>query len=164
MKEIELPYNMIVFVDDEDYNNLINYKWYISRTSNNVHYACRSLEIVGCGRKRYQTISMHCDIIHPQKGLVVDHIDGNGLNNQKSNLRAVTIRQNLLNRHTPMKYNYHGIHQSTNGLWKAHITIGGIKRFLGTFLNPQEAENEYMKYVRVADYAIMHKVKECCYA
>ncbi len=80
--------NTFTMVDDEDYEELNKYKWLAhKKPTNSTQYAIR------CG-----TIRMHRIIMKTPDGLEVDHIDGNGLNNQKSNLRNVTNAKNQYNR------------------------------------------------------------------
>jgi hypothetical protein len=80
MKEIKISQNNIAIVDDEDYDELIKYKYY-SYPSNTTVYAKR--------KKSGKTKSMHSDILKINKKVFIYHIDGNGLNNQKSNLTLI---------------------------------------------------------------------------
>ena len=94
VKEIQLTRGLVALVDDEDFEWLSEYKWcaiprrYMEK--NKHWYAVR-------GRSR-KLISMHREIMDPPNGLVVAHMDNNGLNNCKSNLRVTTRRLNNANR------------------------------------------------------------------
>jgi len=80
-------------VDDEDYERLIKYSWYM-RKSGNCVYAYGRL------KNTKQLVHMHRLIIElNSSGLCIDHIDHNGLNNQRDNLRIVTASQNQANSH-----------------------------------------------------------------
>ena len=100
MKEIQLANDRgMVLVDDEDYEQLCQCKWYITRFNKNV-YATRvaTKEEI---EKGYPTrIRMHRQImgVIEYPGDEIDHKDRDGLNNQKENLRIVTSSQNKLNR------------------------------------------------------------------
>lgn len=83
MITIKLNKYYVVKVDDEDYDKLIKYKWYCAqRRDGEYMYAAR-----GHYGKHCKLILMHRVIMDIPSGLVVDHIDHDGLNNQKSNLR-----------------------------------------------------------------------------
>jgi hypothetical protein len=80
-------------IDDQDEPFLRQWSWQLQSASGRF-YAKRSTEI--CGKP--VTLMMHRVIMDAPKGMVVDHIDGNGLNNCRANLRIVTQAQNLWNR------------------------------------------------------------------
>ena len=159
MKTIPLNHDTkrVCIVDDDDYEELMKYKWCVTHyQKSTLHYATRSFTIASKSETHPhripKSISMHRQLMKPGKRLVVDHIDGNGLNNQRKNLRILTQRQNLLNRHCKQKHSFHGVSQSANGRWNAHIGVGGIKYNLGQYDTEQMASCVYMKHVEIADY------------
>lgn len=85
---------------------------------------------------------MQNTIMNPVKGMIVDHIDHNGLNNQRSNLRVCTISENNQNRRPKKGKNYLGTKfvKSTNK-WHAILRT----KFIGTFLSEIEAAKAYDK-------------------
>lgn len=86
-----------ILVDDEDYERVKIYPWGVlkCKTSDTLYVKSRNVDI-NCPRKYY---SLHRFILGVDDSKVfVDHIDGNGLNCQKSNLRIATNRQNCRNR------------------------------------------------------------------
>lgn len=87
MKEIKLTNGKFATVDDDDYEYLNKQKW-CARKSHDTYYA------VSTNREK---IIMHRLILNTPHGMVVDHIDHNGLNNQKSNIRNCTQKQNCHN-------------------------------------------------------------------
>jgi len=93
MKQIPLTQGQFALVDNEDYDFLNQFKWYANRCKN-TFYAERS-EIIAKHTKK--TIIMHRLIMNPSDEMEIDHIDHNGLNNQKANLRVVTSSQNNMN-------------------------------------------------------------------
>lgn len=78
MKKIKLTQDKTALVDDDDYEYLSQWKWSLQRGYNK-YYSARYFD----GKYIY----MHRLIISAKKGEYVDHIDNNGLNNQKLNLR-----------------------------------------------------------------------------
>lgn len=110
-------------VDDVDFNRLNKFRWhfvggYVSRSSRPKSY-------------------MHWDVIgKPKKGFEVDHINGDGLDNQRKNLRIVTHQQNISNRGKQKnnKSGHKGV--SWNGMtkkWHAQIGFKGKIISLGYF-------------------------------
>jgi len=93
MREISLSQGQVALVDDEDYYTLIQYKWFASKRKNKF-YAYRNISINGKHTNQY----MHRLIMNAtSKSGDVDHIDTNGLNNQKQNLRLCSTSQNNMN-------------------------------------------------------------------
>lgn len=94
MKEIKLTQGMVAFVDDADYEYLNQWKWYTRKTAN-TSYAQRGKRTRG----KLVTINMHRLILGlTDPNELCDHIDGNGLNNRRSNIRKCTVSQNAMNR------------------------------------------------------------------
>lgn len=83
----------IILVDDEDYENMIKWKWYVIK-HRNTFYARRDVR-----DPNHRQIKMHRQIMDVDKSEIeVDHIDHNGLNNQKNNLRKCNGDNNKKNR------------------------------------------------------------------
>ncbi|MAO93819.1 MAG: hypothetical protein CMM78_05220 [Rhodospirillaceae bacterium] len=83
---------MPIIVDKADYARLNQYRWFPAGTKSG--YAARSVSRNGKGRILY----MHRELASPPPGYVIDHIDGNPLNNTRANLRVCTKAQNSANR------------------------------------------------------------------
>ena len=95
---------------------------------------------------------MHCSLLNPTGSLVVDHIDGNGLNNQKSNLRIATRSQNSMNRdkQADNKSGYKGVYwKDSHKKWAAVIKIERKAVHLGLFTDKEEAAKAYNEAVKV---------------
>jgi len=89
MKEITLTRGYTTLIDDDDYAELSRHRWHVIVQKYN-NYASRLIYI----GKKQQRIYMHRAILSPPSGFVCDHIDGDGLNNQRNNLRPCTMKQN----------------------------------------------------------------------
>lgn len=142
VKVIQLTRNQKAKVDDEDFAYLNQWKWYC----NNTGYAGREHYM---GDYKRKTLLMHRVILQAQQGQEVDHINGDRLDNRKSNLRFVTRTQNLQNRSWKMK----GVSKKSNKTrgqkrWVARINIDGKTKFLGDYFTPEEAERAYLNAVK----------------
>jgi len=145
MRTIRLSQGFETMVDDEDYEELINYNWTVSK-SPNTNYALRRIRI---GKGKRFTQSMHALIAKTPKGMVTDHIDGNGLNNCKQNLRVVTYRQNTQNKHTTKSSIYPGVYWfKLSESWNSRIQINHKIKSLGYFNNEIDAYNAYLKALK----------------
>ena len=143
MKRIPLTQGKFAIVDDVDFDWLNQYKWYshIDR-SKNIFYVNR-------GRrwgKRMITILMHRLIMNPIKGMFIDHINGNGLDNRRSNLRICTRSQNGMNR--KMQNNntsgYKGVIWSKSAKkWQVQIIFNKKRIHLGYFKIKKEGALAY---------------------
>ena len=100
----------------------------------------------GNGEKRY--IYMHRAILNAPPGVLVDHRDGDGLNNQRSNLRFATFGENARNQRISKQNasGFKGVSWHTKGKrWVAQIKHEGEVIYLGGFTDPAEAHAAYCK-------------------
>src|SRR3990167_2556011 len=104
MKKIITHQAKIVLVDDEDYILLSKWRW--SAVKKNGGWYARRCQVI---KNKQYAITMHRQLMKLKYGnkLVVHHIDGNGLNNQRKNLLITTNRLNVAN-----KKKNKGIHYS----------------------------------------------------
>lgn len=149
MKEIKLTQGKVALVDDEDYEWLNQWRWH-ARKDSKTYYAGRSVYMGGGSKNpRIRTISMHRLIINIPDGIDVDHIDHDGLNNQKHNLRIATRTQNQYNRTSRhgSSSKYKGVTILQKGKEKGRISAEircGKKRIcLGHFRNEEDAARAY---------------------
>lgn len=139
MKTIELSRGMVTQVDDSDFEILNQWKWSYSNG-----YAVRCIW-VGRG-KLNKMLPMHRQITDPPLNTVVDHIDGNRLNNQRSNLRITTRTSNMHNTRTRStnKSGFQGVHfHKGTRRWRAQICSFGKTIHVGYFPTPKEASEAW---------------------
>lgn len=141
MKEIPLNHGMFALVDDEDFEELNKHKWFAQKGVN-TYYATRRLTPKSSTNKCTQ---MHRAIMGMIKGIAYDHIDGNGLNNQRSNLRIATKQQNMFNSiHRGGASVYKGVsYKIESKKWRASITYNQKHIHLGYFGTEIEAARVY---------------------
>ena len=134
MKTIPLSQGLETLVDDTDYEWLSQFKWYAQKNGRTFYARRRAGKI---------KIDMHRYILYPPENKEVDHIDGNGLNNQKENLRVVTRRENLQNRHHKKTSVFVGVSWCKEmKKWHAQIYVCKTKN-LGYFNTQLEAHEAY---------------------
>lgn len=140
-KQIKLTKGYHAIVDDEDFEWLMEHSWCVRDSYPRARYALSWIKgKIVC---MHRLILMHHGLL--EEGLVVDHIDGKGLNNQKNNLRACTHAENTRNRKGPFKHGYLGICRcnSTKNPWRASIRVNGKNIYLGVFLTKENAARAY---------------------
>lgn len=130
--------NGIVLIDYQDYELIRNYKWSIHANHNKTLYYART-EI------KRATIEMQRLIMNPIQGLQVDHINHNGLDNRRKNLRIVTVSQNQAN---SRKHNgsskYKGVYLKKEiNKWTAGIKYNNKRIHIGYFHNEVDAAIAY---------------------
>jgi hypothetical protein len=131
---------MKALVDPEDYDSLAKHKWGIQ---SDWGYAKRSERRNG----KITTFLMHRVVMKAPKGVFVDHINHNGLDNRKANLRFCNNRQNLGNcrKRVTNTSGYKGVCRSkSRGKWTANAGC----RPIGYFDTPEEAARAYDKRAR----------------
>lgn len=133
MKEIHLPCGKTVKVDDEDYESLSQYNWHANK-GHGTYYAIRG---IGKSGRTNEKIYMHREIMKASEKQQVDHISGNGLDCQKSNMRLCTPGQNNMNRRKNTRRcssQYIGVSlDKRRGTWHAYINIERKRTNLGCF-------------------------------
>jgi HNH endonuclease len=139
-KEIPLTQGKVAIVDAEDYQLLMRWKWQAQKSSNGkTYYATNGVSAAKYGKASFH---MHRIIMNSPGGLMVDHIDGDGLNNRKSNLRLATRQQNGCNRRGLPSNNtsgYIGVTHARNTKWGFTMKVNGKNRFAGGFDSPEDA-------------------------
>ena len=139
MKKIPLTQGKFALVDNSDYEELSKYKWHAHKNRNsNVFYAERNIK-KGKGQTPLQ---MHRSLMGLPKGKEVDHIDMDGLNNQRKNLRICTRSENMFNRpkYKSNTSGFKGVHfNKEHQKWRVFIAVNKKQIHVGYFINKEEA-------------------------
>lgn len=137
--EVWLPLSQgkVTVIDFDDFEKVRNFKWCARKSSSgNTFYACRAAN----------TVQLHHEIMPPPTGMEIDHIDRDGLNNRRSNLRIVTHRQNILNRgprrNKTSKFCGVSRHQKQQK-WQAGLELFGKHIHLGSYEIEADAARAY---------------------
>lgn len=131
MIEVSLSQGAVALIDDEDFPLIQNHTWwaYRRRLSSHADYAFTTI------KKR--TVFMHRRIMSAARGQVVDHANGDGLDNRRANLRLCTVSQNGANRHAvPIgEAGFRGVHRSSKPgrPYRVRIIANRIRYYGGYF-------------------------------
>lgn len=137
--KIPLTQGEFTIVDAEDYALLSKFHWQCWKGPWN-NYAKGVVE--------GKNIPLHRFLLNPSRDKVVDHINGDGLDNRRSNLRIVTTSQNGMNRKLSKNNSsgYKGVcYNKQRGKWMAYIMFEKKQRTIGYFANSLEAAKAYNK-------------------
>jgi hypothetical protein len=151
MKKIYTKKGTEILIDDSDYEWLSQYKWYDKTAKHGIyphtyfdkrnHYIGRLIMGLKHGDER-----------------CVDHIDGNPLNNCRSNLRICTRAQNNANRHrSNNRTGYKGVSKKINHY---EVFIGDDRQYVGSFNSPEKAALAYNRAAvqRYGEFAFINKI------
>lgn len=131
MKEVTLANGLVAMVDDDKFDAVSAYRWH-PHIRKHTTYAVTNVTIRGKRTKIY----MHRLVVQAPVGLVVDHINHNGLDNRAENLRAVPRSVNTHNKkNATSNAGFFGVRKVKSGNYIA--TVG--KRHVGTFVSAKEA-------------------------
>lgn len=140
--EIKLTQGKVAFVDDGDLEIVSRFKWYAMRSKYTFYAASNGIIKGGVKRK---TILMHALIMGCD---LVDHKNGNGLNNSRLNLRKANKSLNAVNsrRRAGSSSKFRGVvWDSKRNKWAAYIKIDGKTKNLGRFQTESQASEAYRK-------------------
>lgn len=144
--EIPLSSGDVAFIDDADFELVSRVRWHLKTRGNDLGRYARANGPKGTA------IYMHRLILQPNPGLLVDHIDGNGLNNVRSNLRLCSNKENTRSRHHKPRSisGFFGVGYLPWVMsagrriprpkpWFAHVCVDGKTIRGGYFTTPEEA-------------------------
>lgn len=155
-REIILRNGLIALIDASDYPMLSVHRWN-GYKNGNTWYAYRAVRHPVRGWKSPQLIMLHREIIGARDGQPVDHINRNGLDNRRENLRICTLVQNFANGRA-RRPGYRGVYVSGRK-WEAKISAGpGKSKRLGTFETAEEAAHvwDIAAVARYGEFAVLN--------
>ena len=124
----------LVDAEDVEFLGQFNWRWASWRTQ--IGYA-----VLPQGQG-----NMHRILMSNPEGMCIDHINGNSLDNRKSNLRVVTIRENLQNKEEHRSGRLVGAtFKKREKKWMSQIRLGKTRKFLGYFKTEHEANQAYLE-------------------
>lgn len=143
-RRIPLTRGYVALVDDEDYEWLSKFSWCALVLPRTVYATRRRRNHEVSGRKRQYT-TMHRQILAAKSGESVDHVNHDGLDNRRANLRICTISQNGANqRKTRGSSQFKGVcWDISKGNWMARLKTQGKDHYLGRFSDEVEAARAY---------------------
>lgn len=136
MHEIQLTQDKVALIDDDDLDLVDGYKWHAHCNQSGHWYA----------KTRSGTLSMHRQIMNPSEGFEVDHINGDGLDNRRENLRIVTSTQNKGNmkKQEGRSSEYKGVTwDKSRNKWIVHIHKQDKQVYLGRYFDEEIAAKVY---------------------
>lgn len=161
MKKIPLTKGEYTLVDDADYEWLNQWKWHLSHYG----YADRRQHLPSSrANQKFKMIKMHRLIMDTPDGLHTDHINGNKLDNRRSNLRICTPTQNQQNSkvRSHSKTGIKGVQFAYHDKKKfyARIHVNGKEVHLGTFNDITTASEAYNAAAKkyFGEYALLNKL------
>lgn len=140
-KLIPLTQGKFAVVDDADFEWLSGWKWHTVRKGR-THRAARNIRVKG----KAEIVYMHRMILNPPPGMESDHVNGDGFDNRRANLRVCTHTQNCQNRpkRRGCSSKYTGVcWDKYHHKWRSRICVKGRLKHLGYFSDEKKAAVAY---------------------
>lgn len=127
-KTFHLPTDELVIIDDDDFDRVMKVRWRLNKMPRGKKYARGTIYRKIGGVLKQIDFSLHDFIMNPEKGLMVDHRNGHGLDNRKANLRVITRSQNcraLRAKKSGCSSKYRGVSWAKHARkWAAQLSVG----------------------------------------
>ena len=150
-------------IDDEDYEKVKDYRWYVVVDEDRRYVRAHEKK-----SENYSKVRLHRLIMNYSGNMFVDHINGNGLDNRKENLRICTNSENNMNSIKRKKGTsvYKGVSfDKSRNKYESYITINKKKIHLGRYETEEQAaqaynnvvENHFGRFARPNENIMMNK-------
>lgn len=144
---MEIEYNdKIILIDDEDYELFCSHNWHFVKGRNTFYLYTNIIK-----DKKRKTVALHQIILTCPKDMCIDHIDRNGLNNQRSNLRVCNRSENQCNqfKRKNTSSQYRGVSWNKyQQRWECYINKDQKRTFIGKFKSEVEAARKWDEYAK----------------
>lgn len=132
----------IVFFDEEDEPLYMSRKWHINN--------CGYLMGKARGNETPEKVMFHRLVLGALHGQIIDHVNGNPLDNRKVNLRFCTHAENMRNRktHGNNASGIKGVQRCSDSRFRARITVNGRRIEIGSFRSAEDAGKAYAAAAR----------------
>ena len=160
--KIKLTQGQYAIVDDDIYQTLSQYKWCVWYCPSTKGYYAERSKYIGNGKQKI--LYMHRVILNAQKGQMIDHINGDTLDNRKENLRFATYSQNLANSkiRKDNTSGYKGVRwHKRDKIWMAYIRYQNKHIHLGSYKDKKETALAYNEAAKkyFGEYAKLNNLK-----
>lgn len=157
MRKIKLNNHRHALIDDSDYPLISQFRWHVVHPYRKCFYAGT--------QHNGRLVLMHRMILGANKGQLIDHINHNGIDNRRKNLRFCTPTQNCMNktkRHCKNDTPYKGIYRGYKGTWRACIRLSNVTIHLGSHKTQEDAARAYNKEAKrlFGKFAHLNKIKK----
>ncbi len=139
---IPLPGGHVLLVDVADLRLALGHTW-AAKKNRHVFYAAAARRV---GKGSPRTVYLHNLLMRPERGFIVDHRDGDGLNNRRTNLRISTPTQNQQNARPRINKlsAYKGVTRCKGSkAWRAQIKVNKVLIVIGTYESEIDAAYAY---------------------
>lgn len=143
---IPLTMGLETLIDEQDVKFVSEWYWQSTCVANlkkrKYIYAASYLGVKGKDRR---LVYLHRFLMQPKKGQIVDHLNGNMLDNRRSNLRVCTQRENMCNQTVHRNGKLVGAIKLPNGKFRSGIRVNGYYSVIGIFDTEIEAHQAYLQ-------------------
>lgn len=163
MRTLRIPLNsrkypgLYAIVDELDADLVSQYRWHPTWCDGKLY---AEAYVRGSGRDCRRTMRMHRLVMSAGAGQAIDHVNGDGLDNRRCNLRFSTQSQNLANipklRGTSR---YKGVYwDKSRAKWMARVRLSGVTKNLGRFDCEEDAAKAYdvAAYKEFGEFAVLN--------
>jgi hypothetical protein len=142
---VELTQGQYCLIDSSDVIVISGHTWFAQINSRVGNYYAKTQTRVSGEAVRQRHLPMHQLLCPVSDGFVVDHVNGNSLDNRRSNLRLVTTQQNAFNRRlcADNKVGFKGVALVKGGKYQATLKVNDKAIYLGRFATPELAHAAY---------------------
>jgi len=146
-----------VLFDDDDTDSITSKSWHVLKNhgKRDQIYIRHTINYVKDGKRTCYSLHMHRMVMNAKPGQMVDHINGNTLDNRKCNLRFATRHENARNQKmlSRNKTGYKGVSWSEfHKKYRAYIAVNGKNIALGMFDDPKNAHEAYCEALKKLKY------------